>query len=159
MNKPIIEKVVLSVGLGKLSGQPNFEDKILGGVMAEIAKISGQKPKTTTAKKSIAGFKTRVGQIIGIMATLRGRRAHDFISRLVISTLPRVKDFRGIDTKNVDAMGNLNIGVKEHLAFPEINAEESAHNFGLQVTVVLSGVKSRDQALDFYRDIGVPLKK
>lgn len=153
----MIEKIVINVGLGKLSQQPNFDDKILGGVMAQISQISGQKPKTTAAKKSIAGFKTRVGQVVGIMATLRGNRAKDFKNRLVISVLPRVKDFRGIPIRNIDENGNLNIGIRECSAFPEINAEESTHNFGLQVTMVLSGTRSRDEAIDFYRKIGIPL--
>lgn len=158
MKVPKIEKIVINVGLGKLSQQPNFNDKILPQIMAGIAQISGQKPKTTTAKKSIAGFKTRVGQVIGIMVTLRGKRAHDFMNRLVSTTLPRVKDFRGIPVSNIDKGGNLNIGMKEHLAFPEINAEELAINFGLQITAVIAGAHSRSEAIDFYRKIGVPLK-
>lgn len=159
MQNPTIEKVVVNVGLGRISQLPNFSDKILPGIMAEFSKITGQKPKTTTAKKAIAGFKTRTGQIIGIMATLRGGRAKDFCTRLVTSALPRVKDFRGLELSNVDTNGNLNIGIREHLAFPEIKAEESVRDFGLQVTIVLSGARSRDEAIGFYRKLGVPLKK
>lgn len=156
---PTIQKIVINVGLGRLSNQPAFDDKVLPKIMTEVAKISGQKPKTTTAKKSIAGFKTRAGQIVGITVTLRGRRAHDFLSRLISSVLPRVRDFHGLDLKNVDMMGNLNIGLREHLAFPEISAEDSIYNFGLQVAVVLSKVRTRNEAIDFYRKIGIPLKK
>jgi len=157
MNDISIQKIVINIGLGRFIDQPNFDDKILPTIMSEVAKISGQKPKTTTAKKSIAGFKTRTGQIIGIMATIRGKRAQDFINRLIVSVLPRVKDFRGIDLKNVDSAGNLNLGIKEHLAFPEISAETSTYNFGMQITIVPHGVNSRDEALDFYSKIGVPL--
>ncbi|MDP1688864.1 MAG: 50S ribosomal protein L5 [bacterium] len=154
-----IKKIVVNIGVGKLSGQPNFNDKILPGIMSELAQITGQKAKTNPTKKAIAGFKTRVGQIVGVMVTLRGQRARDFCSRLVISALPRVKDFRGLLIKNVDKNGNLNIGIKEHLAFPEIKAEESARDFGLQITFVLNGVFTRDEAIEYYRKLGIPLKK
>jgi large subunit ribosomal protein L5 len=85
-------------------------------------------------------------------------RARDFLNRLIVGTFPRVKDFRGIDTKHIDAAGNLNVGVRESLAFPEINPEKSPVNFGMQITFVVRGAKSRESAIDFYRQLGVPLK-
>lgn len=154
-----INKIVINIGLGKLSQLPNFSDKILPTIISEVSRISGQKPKTTASKKSIAGFKSRVGQIIGIMVTLRGVRATDFADRLAKTALPRVKDFRGLEIRNVDTNGNLNIGIREHVVFPEIKAEESPYNFGLQVTFVLSGTTNRDEAIEYYRKIGIPLKK
>ncbi len=154
-----INKIVINVGVGKLSQLPNFNDKILPTITAELSRISGQKPKTTTSKKSIAGFKSRVGQIIGIVITLRGKRAIDFASRLTITALPRVKDFRGLNIENVDKNGSLNIGIREHVVFPEIKAEDSPYNFGLQVTIVLSGTTDRNEAIEYYRKIGIPLKK
>ncbi len=154
-----IEKIVVNVGLGRLSSQPQFTEKIFPAVVKDVSLITGQKPRQTTAKKSIAGFKTREGQVIGVMVTLRGKRAQDFLERLVVTALPRVKDFRGIDVKNVDNDGNLNLGLREHLVFPQINPEESQYSFGLQVSVVLKAIKNRSEAIDLYRELGVPLKR
>ncbi|MBI2035074.1 MAG: 50S ribosomal protein L5 [Candidatus Liptonbacteria bacterium] len=145
--------------MGRLSSEPQFSEKILPAIIKDVGLITGQKPKHTTAKKSIAGFKTRTGQVIGVKATLRGSRARDFLDRLMHTALPRVKDFRGIDLKNVDELGNLNLGVREHLAFPQVNPEESPYNFGFQISVVLRAVKNRSEAIDLYRRLGVPLKK
>ena len=159
MRTPVIEKIVINVGLGRLSQMPNFSDKVLPAIILDVSRIAGQKPKPTTAKKSIAGFKLREGATIGLAATLRGKRANDFVSRLVTTAMPRVKDFRGIDLGNIDSAGNLNLGIREHLVFPEINAEQTPTNFGLQITFVVRGVNSRNEAIDFYRSIGLPLKK
>ncbi len=153
-----MEKIVVSVGLGKLRNQPSFEDKVLPAVEGELAVITGQKPARRQAKKSIAGFKTRTGDIIGLQVTLRGKMMADFLKRLVNLVIPRVKDFRGIDPKNIDERGNLNVGFREQFVFPEISAEKSRVNFGLQVTMVVFA-KNRNDAIEFYRSIGVPLKK
>lgn len=153
-----ILKIVVNVGLGKLRNQASFEEKILPEVVKETAVITGQKPALRAAKKSIAGFKTRQGDTIGLQMTLRGKRMEDFFARLVNFVLPRVKDFRGIDLSNVDHDGNLNVGFKEQFIFPEIVPEKSKVNFGLQVTIV-TDLKNREKAIDFYRSAGVPLKK
>lgn len=155
---PKIEKVVINIGLGRLSQQANFEDKILPEIMSELASITGQKPVPTKAKKSIASFKTRIGQIIGLKVTLRGRRMFDFIERLVKIVLPRVRDFRGIDLKNIDKNGNLTVGIKEQVVFPEINQETSKINFGLESTIV-ARAKNKEEAIELFRLIGIPLKK
>ncbi len=153
-----IEKIVVNTGLGRASQQAQFEDKILPEIEKELATIVGQKPSRRQAKKSIAGFKSRAGQIIGLAATLRGSRMNDFLERLVNLVLPRVKDFRGLSEKNVDANGNLNIGLKEQSVFPEIDLEKSKMTFGIQITIV-PRKKERDAAIAFYRRYGVPLKK
>ncbi len=153
-----IEKIVVGAGLGRLSQQGQFEEKILPEVVKEFSMITGQKAATRPAKKSIAGFKIREGQIIGLKATLRQRRMEDFFERLAKLALPRVKDFRGLDLKNVDESGNLNIGFKEQSVFPEIDMEKSKVNFGLQVTIV-PRKKNRVFAIDLYRRLGLPLKK
>ena len=153
-----IEKIVVGAGLGRLSQQGQFEEKILPEAVKEFALITGQKASTRPAKKSIAGFKIREGQIIGLKATLRQRRMEDFFERLVKLALPRVKDFRGLDLGNVDESGNLNIGFKEQSIFPEIDMEKSKVNFGLQVTIV-PRKKNRVFAIDLYRRLGLPLKK
>ena len=158
MSTKLIEKVVLNIGLGRHSTQPNFKEKVLPEIMNEVAMITGQKPSPRPARKAIAGFKTRIGDVIGLQATLRGKRMNDFLSRLVGAVLPRVKDFRGINLKNVDHGGNLNVGFKEQYSFPEIKIEESRVNFGVQITVVPK-TKNREKAIDLYRSLGVPLKK
>ncbi|HXF43892.1 MAG TPA: 50S ribosomal protein L5 [Candidatus Paceibacterota bacterium] len=157
MKKSHLKKIVVNIGLGKLRSISGFEDKILPEVMKEVALITGQKPAPRAAKKSIAGFKTREGDIVGLQTTLRGKRMQDFFIRLISFVLPRVKDFRGLPLRNVDHAGNLNIGFKDQLVFPEIVAEKSKANFGLQVTVV-TDIKNREKAIDFYKSVGVPLQ-
>ena len=154
-----IEKVVVNVGVGRMNQQAGFADKVLPEVMKELAMITGQKPETRPARRSIARFKSPQRQVIGLRITLHGRRAHDFVRRLVNIVLPRVKDFRGLELRNIDAGGNLNFGIREHLVFPEISPEHSKANFGLQVTVVSKNVKDRNHAIELFRSLGVPLKR
>ncbi len=156
--KKQIEKVVVNAGIGRAGQQPQFEDKILPEIEREFATITGQKPSERQAKKSIAGCKTRAGQIVGLTATLRGARMEDFMQRLINLALPRVKDLRGLPLTNVDTNGNLNIGLREQTMFPEVDLEKTKVTFGVQVTIVPK-VKNRDSAIDFYRRCGVPLKK
>lgn len=153
-----LEKIVVSIGVGKLRNQTQFEEKILPEIMKELALITGQKPAVRQAKKSIAGFKTREGDIVGLQITLRGRRMNDFLNRLVHVVFPRVKDFKGINLKNIDGIGNLNVGFREQFVFPEVSAETSKVNFGLQATFV-PNIKKRSQAIELYRRLGLPLKK
>lgn len=155
---PKIEKVVLNAGLGRLSQQGHFEEKILPEAMKEMSLITGQKPRITAAKKSIAGFKVRQGQIIGLKTTLRRQRMYDFLERLINVALPRLRDFRGIPLKNIDNNGNLSIGFKEQMIFPEINPETSKFDFGFEITIV-SNAKKKEEAVELYRQLGLPLKK
>ncbi|MEK9180082.1 MAG: 50S ribosomal protein L5 [Patescibacteria group bacterium] len=151
------EKIVIDVGIGRLSSQPNFEEKILPQVMRDVALISGQKPASRPAKKSIAGFKTRQGQVVGLKVTLRGKRMVDFFERMIKMVLPRVKDFGGIKLSAVDDGGSLNIGLREQLVFSEVSPELSPTTFSLGVTVVPK-VKNKEKAMEKYRSFGVPLK-
>jgi len=155
---PRLEKIVVNAGIGRLSQQANFEEKILPEIMKEMSLITGQKPQITTAKKSIAGFKIRQGQIIGLKTTLRRQRMYDFLERLINIALPRLRDFKGIPLKNIDDKGNLSIGFKEQMIFPEINPETSKFDFGLEVTIV-SNAKTKEEAIKLYRLLGIPLKK
>ena len=152
-----IEKIVVNTGLGRLSQNQNFEDKLLPEIIKEISLVTGQKPAAQKAKQPIAGFKIRAGQIIGLKMTLRRKRAADFCNRLIKVVLPRVRDFRGINLQNIDQRGNLNIGFKDCLVFPEINPETLKMDFGLETTIV-TNAKTREEAIEFYRKIGVPLK-
>lgn len=154
-----LEKVVVNTGIGRLSTQsPNFEEKALVEVTNDFKAIVGQHPAVRRARISIAGFKTRKGQVIGLSATVRGKRMADLIARVNAAVFPRVRDFRGISLKNIDEHGNLNIGIRDHTAFPEIIPENTNVDFGLQITVVPK-IKNRDEALALYRSLGIPLQK
>ncbi|MEK7520580.1 MAG: 50S ribosomal protein L5 [Patescibacteria group bacterium] len=154
---PKIEKVVINIGVGKMRQQPQFDEKILPEITKSLSLISGQKPALTRAKKSIAGFKVREGDIVGLKTTLRGKRMYDFLDRLVNAALPRVRDFRGISQNSVDAKGNLTIGVKEHTVFPEIDTDVSHFAFGLEISVVVRARK-REDAIELYKLMRIPLK-
>ena len=153
-----LEKIVINAGVGRLSQQPNFEQKILPQILGDISAIAGQKPEVTKAKKSIAGFKTREGQIVGVKVTLRRRKMVDFFERMITIVLPRFRDFRGLEIATIDSVGTLNVGFPEQMVFPEINQEESPIAFSLGVNVV-SKNKNREKAIAEYRRLGVPLKK
>lgn len=152
-----LEKIVINVGLGRLRTLPQFEEKVLPEVVEELTAVTGQKPAQRTAKKSVAGFKVRQGEIIGLQTTLRHRRLRDFLGRLLNVVLPRVKDFRGIDLKHLDKGNILNFGLREQYVFPEINADQSKVHFGLQVTIVPKP-EFRLTAVELYRNLGIPFK-
>ena len=154
---PKLQKVVLNVGVGRLSQQSNF-DKLLPEIISDISLITGQKPTTTSVKKSIAGFKVREGQTVGLKVTLRRNKMKDFLEKMTNIVFPRVKDFRGIDIKNVDKNGNLTIGIKEHVVFPEINFETLKVDFGVQISIV-SNAKTREEAIELYKLLKIPFKK
>jgi large subunit ribosomal protein L5 len=149
--KPV--KVTLNVGLKPALKDPKFID----AAERTIVKIAGQKPVRTIAKKAISNFKTRKGMVVGMMVTLRGRRMYEFLDKLVSITLPRVRDFRGLAAKSVDARGNLSLGFKDFLAFPEITAEDTDYIHGLEVTVTTTaGERAKGRAL--LEALGFPLK-
>lgn len=156
--KEKLEKIVISVGVGKMRNLAHFEDKILPEIVKELSLLAGQKPAERKAKKAISNFKTRAGDIVGLQVTLRGKKMEDFFMRMNAIVFPRVKDFRGVDPKKIDQHGNLNVGLKEQYVFPEIIIEQSNVNFGVQITCVPK-VRKRDVAIDFYRAAGVPLMK
>lgn len=153
-----LEKIVVNTGLGRLSPQPNFQEKVLPEVIKELAAITGQKPSPRPAKKSIAGFKLRQGTTIGLKVTLRGKRMMEFLRKLNAIVLPRLRDFRGIGLTSVDPNGNVSIGIREQTTFPEIAPDHSKVDFGLEITIV-PAVKGREEAIALYRELGVPLKK
>ncbi len=151
---PKMEKVVLNVGFGKHTKEKEYATN----VVKTLTRITGQKPVLTKAKKSISAFKIREGMIIGAMVTLRGDLMYDFIERLVNITFPRVRDFRGISENIIDKDGNMTIGFKEHLAFPEIKQEDIDNIHGLEITIVTS-TQNRAAALELFRLLGFPFKK
>lgn len=153
-----LEKIVVNAGIGRLSSQPNFEDKVLPELMKELSLITGQKPATRSAKVSIAGFKLRAGTVVGLKVTLRGKRMREFLEKLIRSALPRVRDFRGLKIESVDKSGNLTIGLKEQLIFPEISPETSKVTFGIEITLVPK-VRDRDRTVALYKELGIPFSK
>src|SRR5579862_8597641 len=156
--RAFLEKVVIDAGVGRLGQQPSFEEKILPQVMRDIASVTGQQPQLRRAKESIAGFKLREGQIVGLRVTLRREKMVDFFERLITIVLPRVRDFGGLDPKNIDQGGTLNMGIREHLVFPEISPEQSPVIFSIGVNIVPKA-KSREKSLEEFKKLGVPLKK
>ncbi|KKU19009.1 MAG: 50S ribosomal protein L5 [Parcubacteria group bacterium GW2011_GWA1_47_11] len=158
MQSKDLEKIVVGIGVGKLRQNAQFENSILPEITKDIAAITGQKPQPRPAKQSIAGFKLREGNMVGLKVTLRGKRMRDFLARMVNVALPRVRDFRGIDPKQIDNAGNLTIGFREHTVFPEISPEESKFDFGFQVTLV-SGTKNKEQARAVFDKLNIPFEK
>ncbi len=151
---PKIDRVVVNVGVGKMRDDKKF----LAGVVEGLKAITGQMPHECRAKKAIAGFKVREGNLVGYRVTLRGQRMNDFIKRYISVTLPRVRDFRGIAVSSFDGKGNLSVGLSEQLAFPEIQVEKIDTLFGIQVTFVTTADNDKDgEAL--FRSIGFPLIK
>lgn len=153
MAAPRIEKVVVSVGVGSKTDKNKSEV-----VRERLAQITGQKPSPRPAKKSMAAFKSRQGDVIGYQVTLRGARMHDFLDRLFHIALPRTRDFRGVKRSGIDEMGNLTIGIRENSIFPETSDEELRDVFGLAVTIVTSA-RTRESAEKFFEHLGVPFRK
>jgi large subunit ribosomal protein L5 len=153
MQIPRLEKVVINVGLGEASKNP----KLLDGVVSELAQISGQKPVVTKAKQAISNFGLRQGQPVGASVTLRRERMWEFLDRLINIALPRVRDFRGVNTRSFDGRGNYTLGVKEQLIFPEIDYDKVEQIHGMDITIVTSTTKD-DQALALLRELGMPFR-
>ena len=154
MQLPKLEKIVLSIGLGEATQEP----KALEAAGKELATISGQRPVTTRAKKSISSFKLRAGMPIGMMATLRGKRMYDFFDKLVNVVLPRFRDFRGVSRDSFDGRGNYSLGIKEQIVFPEIDYDKVDKIRGLEVTIVTTG-KNDDEAKDLLELMGMPFRR
>ncbi len=163
MAAPKMQKIVLNVGTGTAIKKPARQ--LAGGdknkndaISLRLAKITGQKPAIKGAKQSIASFKTRKGDPIGIVVTLRGKRMYVFLEKLINIALPRTKDFRGIARASVDNIGNLTIGIKEHTIFPETADEDLKDIFGMSITLV-STAKNKKKGIVFFEFLGIPFKK
>lgn len=153
MQAPKIVKVAVSSGVG------SFKDKNkIDVVIDRLAKITGQKPIKRGAKKSIASFKSREGDIVGVQVVLRGEKMWSFLDRLFNIALPRTKDFRGISENATDEMGNYTLSIKENTVFPETADEDLKDVFGFGVTIV-TNLKSKESALEFFKALNFPFKK
>lgn len=153
MQAPKITKIVLSTGVGS-----KFDPKKRELVKDRLARLAGQAPAARMAKKSIATFKIRTGDPIGFQVTLRGSRMRDFLSKLINIVIPRIKDFRGLRPQGIDEMGNITVGIKEHIVFPETSDEDSKDIFGLAITIVTTA-KNKKEAESFLCHIGLPLRQ
>jgi len=160
MAVPKITKVVINTGFGKIiipktkDEQKRFNEYII----ENIGLICGQRPVLTIARKSISTFKLREGSVVGAKVTLRGKKMYSFLERLINIILPRVRDFRGISPKIIDKNGNMNLGIKEHIVFPEISPEKSPIILGLEITIV-TNAKSKEEGLELFKLLDFPLKK
>lgn len=155
LSAPRLVKVVVSVGTGKgIKNNKNWNDHVSN----RIAKITGQLPAIRKAKKAIASFKTRQGDAIGVVVTLRGKMMYDFLEKLLKVAFPRTKDFRGVNISGVDQLGNMSLGIKEHTIFPEIKDEELKDVFSLGVSIVTTA-RSKKEAEEFLKLLGMPFVK
>ena len=154
MQIPRIEKVVVSMGVGAAAR----DSKLIEGAVRDLTAITGQKPKITKAKKSVAQFHLREGQAIGAYVTLRGDRMWEFLDRLLTLALPRIRDFRGINGHQFDGQGNYNFGLTEQSMFHEIDPDEIDHQRGMDITVVTT-TKDDDEADALLKRLGFPFKE
>jgi len=155
MAAPKMKKVVVNVGTGTMMKKDKNKNEAIGD---RLSKITGQKTALRGAKQSIASFKTRQGDPVGIMVTLRGKRMFAFLEKLINVALPRTKDFRGINRTVVDNIGNLTIGIKEHTIFPETADEDIRDVFGMSITLV-GTAKTKKEGIAFFELLGIPFKK
>lgn len=153
MEVPRIEKVTLNIGVGEVVGNK----KVMEYAMSDLAKIAGQKPIITKAKKSIAGFKIRDGYPIGCKVTLRRQRMYEFLERLIVVSLPRIRDFRGLNPKAFDGRGNFNMGLREQIIFPEIEYDKIDTLRGLNITVTTTA-KTDEEARELLTLMNFPFK-
>jgi large subunit ribosomal protein L5 len=154
MAVPRIEKIVVNMGLGEATQNT----KLLAPLVGDLAQITGQKPVTTKAKKSIAAFKVRAGMSIGAMVTLRSDAMYEFLDRLISTALPRVRDFRGVSTKSFDGRGNYTLGLRDQLIFPEIDYSKVEKLKGMNITIVTTATDD-NSARALLRQFGMPFRQ
>jgi large subunit ribosomal protein L5 len=153
MQVPRIEKIVVNMGMGEAL----TNNKLLDGAVDQLGQITGQKPVITKARKSIANFKLREGQSIGVMVTLRQARMYEFMERLVGIALPRVRDFKGVSSKAFDGKGNYTLGIREQIIFPEINYDKVEKVKGMNVTIVTSA-RTDEEGRALLKYLGMPFR-
>jgi large subunit ribosomal protein L5 len=154
MEVPRLEKIVVNSGVGRATQQQS----LIEGAQRDIETITGQKPVVTRAKKSIAGFKLREGQAIGVKVTLRGDRMWEFLDRLISLAIPRIRDFRGLSSRSFDGRGNYTFGVTEQLIFPEIDYDRIDTTRGMDITIVTTA-RTDDEGRALLRAFGFPFRQ
>ncbi len=154
MAVPKISKIIVNMGVkDAVADKKNIEK-----ARVILTQITGQKPKVAKAKKSIAGFKLREGEEIGLVVTLRGKRMYDFFTKLTSIVLPRLRDFRGVQRSQFDGRGNYTLGLSEHIVFPEIDLGKTDKSFGLQIVIVTTA-KDNNDGLALLEILGMPFQK
>lgn len=151
---PKLEKIVLNIGLGEAITNA----RALDAASNDLATISGQKPVVTRAKKSIAAFRLRAGMPIGVMVTLRGARAYEFLDRLIGTALPRIRDFRGLSPRSFDGRGNFTLGLREQLVFPEIDYDRIDRVRGLEISIATTA-KTDEEGRRLLTLLGMPFRE
>ena len=151
MQIPKLDKIIINVG----AGEAKENEKIIDSIMSDLAQITGQKPIPCRAKKSVANFKLRQGQVIGVKVTLRGERMYEFVDRLFNVALPRVRDFRGINGNSFDGRGNYAFGIKEQMIFPEIDFDKIDAVRGMDICFVTTA-KTDEEAKELLKLMGAP---
>ncbi|MFA6001875.1 MAG: 50S ribosomal protein L5 [Thermoleophilia bacterium] len=154
MEVPRVSKISVNMGVG----EAKTDAKLLDDAVAEMTIITGQKPKLTRARKSIANFKLREGMPIGCTVTLRGARMYEFLDRLVSVALPRIRDFRGIKPKSFDGRGNMSLGIKEQIIFPEIDYDSVTQTRGMDVTITTTA-RNDEEGHALLKKMGMPFKE
>jgi large subunit ribosomal protein L5 len=154
MQVPRIDKIVVNIGIGEAKDS----DKALDAAVGDVTTITGQKPQLRKAKKSVAAFKLREGQTVGIKTTLRGRRMWYFLDKLLNIALPRIRDFRGVNPEGFDGRGNYSLGLREQVVFPEIDYDKIDKLRGLEVTIITTA-RTDDEARSLLTRLGMPFRK
>lgn len=154
MSVPKLDKITVNIGLGDATQNP----KLMDGAVQELAQITGQKPVVTRARKSVAAFKLREGMSIGCMVTLRGDRMYEFLDRLMNVSLPRVRDFRGVNTRSFDGRGNYTLGLRDQFIFPEISYEKVEKVKGMNICITTTA-KTDAEALALLKQLGMPFRQ
>jgi large subunit ribosomal protein L5 len=154
MQVPRVEKIVVNIGIGEAKDNP----KALEAAVNDVRTITGQQPMTIKARKSVAAFKLRAGQTVGIKATLRGRRMWYFLEKLIAVGLPRIRDFRGVSDTGFDGRGNYSLGLREQIIFPEVDYDKIDKIRGLEVTVVTTAT-SDEEARALLTELGMPFQR
>ncbi len=151
---PALQTITVNVGFGSLRSQP----KIAETISRDLARITGQKPALRRAKKAVAAFKLRAGEPVGLAVTLRGRRMYHFLERLIRTSLPRIRDFRGLPASGFDGHGNYTVGIKEHTVFAEVEHDSISSLYGMSITLATSATDDTTAAT-LLRKLGFPLKE
>lgn len=153
MAVPRLEKICVNMGVGRAVENRKFLDD----ATADLARITGQRPKMTVARRSVSGFKLREGNPIGCMVTLRGRRMYEFLDRLVSIVIPRIRDFRGLSPRAFDGRGNFSMGLSEQIVFPEIDLDSVEHTQGMNVTITIKN-GTDETSFELLKGLGMPFR-
>ena len=154
MQVPRVDKIVVNIGIGEAKDN----DKALDAAVGDVVTITGQKPQLIKAKKSVAAFKLRAGQTVGIKTTLRGRRMWYFLDKLLNVALPRIRDFRGVNPEGFDGRGNYSLGMREQVVFPEIDYDKIDKLRGLEVSIITTA-RNDEEARSLLTRLGMPFRK